>query len=710
MKLLDIFSASEGDFYGYKDDTLFNRLCTLVLCRNTYHNDLFEDVSTNCDSVLLSFFRRFSSLSFDQENNDLQLLKIAVVIFFKYGTQLCADTASEVLRIFTDCCFSSEPHVLLVLLEAACYFLDSSYSLYDLKILDAIFEERICELLLKNLDKQTNLHLRKSLLKLFAHLTVYNGTHDATVSDNRIIKAFLPYLTPLSDTGQSYLINVFEVSRKFSTHMLPIALDSLISLKDTQCLASNTDFSVRVLYLLSVQGITFTNLDPSKTIALFAAHPQFPKICARAIAMGLRSESLSMCSELWPHLVSVWLSAISGSLYIAHATKLYQLVQPVWDAVRGSRKLSTAIACTCPHLLEQIINELLPNPDANDSHEMNAYHVTLLNLLCIFTGPHIPHELATNWLQTVWGRLCYLAKKPIHATRLLELKALVDFSSRLIFLLSVQNSEQSVSTFLRNLLTHVGVGENNVISSVFTHAFVVIMSVVKFCQNFPHSVQLILIDSLHSFICSQDFSVDLDTTEMGLFFWDRKTLLASLLNLFFHEDALTIEWSSEMVEPFCKFMTVISLHYEFLLSDGEAYGLLLCLLVSFVMFSFSNCPPKKTITAIGYSNRWLLDTTTQLFHLELSILVESKLVLRVLRSLCRELNQLSKTDASNSDLNTLVSLVQKKLTVALGVNFLSDSPPSADLPCPTCGESSKQLLEDILINHPGTMIVDCSEG
>ncbi|KAF7249909.1 hypothetical protein EG68_09254 [Paragonimus skrjabini miyazakii] len=710
MKLLDIFSASEGDFYGDKDDTLFNRLCTLVLCQNTFHDELFEDISTNCDSVLLSFFRRISCVCSYQANNDLQLLKIAVVIFFKYGAQLCADTLSEVLHIFMDCCFSSDPHVFLVLLEATCYFLDSSCSLNDLKILDAVFAERICDLLLKKLDKQTNVHQRKRLLKLFAHLTVYNGTHDETVSDNRIIKAFLPYLSPLSDTGQSYLINVFDVTRKFSTHMLPIALDSLISLEDTERLVSNTDSSVRVLYLLCVKEITFTSLDPSKVIALFAVHPQFSKICARVVAMGVRSESLSMCSELWTHLLSVWLNAVSGSLYVAHATKLHQLVQPVWDAVRGSRKLSTAVICTCPHLLEQIISELLPNADAVDSPEMNTYHVTLLNLLCIFTGSHIPHELATNWLQTVWGRLCFLAKKPIHLSSLLELKALVDFSSRLIFLLSVQNSEQSVSTFLRNLLTHVRVCENSVISSVFTHAFVVIMGVVKSCRNFPNNVQLILIDSLHSFICSQDFSVDLDTTEMDLSFWNRKTLLASLLNLFFHENALTIEWSSEMVEPFCKFMTAISLHYELLLSNGEAYGLLLCLLVSFVMFRFSNCPSEKTVTVSGYSDKWLLDNTAQLLHLEPSILVESKLVLHILCNLCRELNQVSKTDASNSDLNTLVSLVQKELTAAFGINFLSDSPPSADLPCPSCGESSKQLLEDILINHPGTMTVDCSEG
>ncbi|KAF6772894.1 hypothetical protein AHF37_08279 [Paragonimus kellicotti] len=637
MRLLDIFSASEDDFYGDKDDTLFNRLCTLVLCHNTFHDDLFEDVSTNCNSVLLSFFRRISNVCFHQAHNDLQLLKIAVVIFFKYGEQLCAETISEVLRIFTDCCFSSDPHVLLVLLEATCYFLDSSYSLRDLKILDAVFEGRICELLLKRLDKQTNVHQRKRLLKLFAYLTVYNGTHDATVSDNRIIKAFLPYLSPLSDTGQSYLINVFDVARKFSTYMLPIALDSLISPEDTERLVSNTDSSVRVLYLLCVKVITFTSLAPSNTIALFAVHPQFSKICARAVAMGVRSESLSTCSELWSHLVSVWLNAVSDNLYVAHATKLHHLIQPVWDAVRGSRKLSTAVVCTCPHLLEQIINELFPNPDASDSPEINTYHVTLLKLLCIFTGPHIPHELATNWLQTVWGRLCFLVKKPVHPTGLLELKALVDFSSRLIFLLSVQNSEQSVSTFLRNLLTHVKVCENNVISSVFTHAFVVTMGVVKSCRNFPNNVQLILIDSLHSFICSQDFSVDLDTTEMDLSFWNRKTLLASLLNLFFHEDALTIEWSSEMVEPFCKFMTAVLLHYELLLSNGEAYGLLLCLLVSFIIFSFPS--PKKTVTASGYSDKWLLDTTAQLLHLEPSILVESKLVLRILRNLCRELNQ-----------------------------------------------------------------------
>ncbi|TGZ59630.1 hypothetical protein CRM22_008972 [Opisthorchis felineus] len=685
MQLLDLLDRTDCDFREHLDDTLVNRLCSAVACRGVEHKGIFQ--SGNWEQQLGKFFSTMQIESLCGDENGMKVLKLSFVALLSYRN--CASSELFSIREVLESYLSTThfPKFGIAILEATDCYLKGCRTLADLAVVDSIFDDAITQLLHKGILCRTNVHQRQFFIELLAHLCVYNQNSSQPGCRNRIIHLLTDQLCELTEFSLSFLFRLNKIASTFSVRMFPISLPCTFPLNETNVQNCSLPYLANILFLFCMGVLNFEGVGLD-VISLFSHFNPFPVLCAQTIGVYLRS-GMHVSGFLWDTVVSSWSKAVMDN--IANSAVICKILNPVTNASVGSGRHPNCVKIEC-----KILNLVWTEVFSTESAESQMHRLRLVKLLRVLVHPELEATQLDEWLERLWFHVEKLSGCLFNSDSFTELEAVLCLGVEICRILFVQEQKKSVVSYVHNLHALAIRHKDSTLFYPCMHTLLQLVGETKLPVN-RGDIGVILFSSLECILCSSG------PENEGLF-WDRETLARDCSNILL-DLTVAADWFDSTQAEFVQLMTSL------LSGDPESCAVplqldcrvtLLCVYLCFVA-SLLRCPIKEVTLSVD----WLLHVGSYLLNFNTSEYVEWEFTVReaVQHSYDRLLESIR--DNGSGHLGPVVTLLEERLPKKLAHSSIK---PSRKPPCPDCGESIADLLEDMFIAHTSSMFVDCTEG
>ncbi|VDP21673.1 unnamed protein product [Echinostoma caproni] len=587
-----------------------------------------------------------------------------------------------------------------VLFEVTNYWLEEVHAINDLYLFSRLYDEEICAHLCDKLHSTKNIHIKKSITNIIAHsalldipLSLCKGKH------------------VLTDEALAILLTKVKLSQKFGVTSTPIELTS-ISFRSIFQDPSPTRVA-KVLYLFCVNAIHVSDEASEKSKQFFIDLPNWTQLCTQTIYIYLR-HGVPPSGFLWNLVLASWSDAVSSLLSMGPSKELDRLITPISGCAR--------VQCSIPlsdfsnHILHSfLLRDLAPN----QSTSSNAGSETIRNMWYILSIFLTPSD--SNLLRSISGSLSALVSDSRYSVAA-ELGAVLHTAEKLCATLTdieevlkfVQQlnrlSESSMDTHVTLLLLRHGFH----ISANTRDKQCGGSPLKQTCRSCLMTSLTILSERLFSILTESPDSVTESSAYASMDFLVEQyiALMESILKIIIEEGIF--DGPSEM-DCELRFMRILR---KLVQSSATSCSVVFCRndIRMLLACTLSHCfvsVISKQLPLLSDENQLAVkqtgETFTELLNFDMTELLCLPYSRNALIKAQEKLNQMELRSCP-THLMSVVQLLNKGFDRA--IHFIDDmehnSTPTSS--CPLCGEMIDQLIQDIMVAHPGVVIADCTEG
>ncbi|CAH8540369.1 unnamed protein product [Dicrocoelium dendriticum] len=569
MRVVDLFRSSDAISLDYQDDTLVNRLCSCILCPDRFHPPFSDWNTEELEHVIINCLQNNRFCLSASDERCMQLLKLSLVIFFKFHTHLPAIITVEARRFFL-CLHNLPQSYVSTALNAIHDHIKHSCALTDLAILDTILDQNILHFFHCLLLQRKNIHHSKILFSLFAHLTVYRWERNPDTCEE-IFLLFASEFASLTATSLSYLLALNETSKAFDCNVAPISIRSPFPLTIDDINCSPRSYLAGILHMFCAHKLTYSDLGSDDVLSLFSNYQALPELCAKVIGAHLRLNS-AVSGVVWSNVLSVWSSAVLDQLVTKSKSKLCALIDPLIHAQKTKFPSSNTCVKVEPALLSQAFSELFPPWDVHATDIDPEYREKIFLLLNVLMNCHVPTEIPLlEWLEHVKACIEPGLRQHDKSRNLYESKGLLDLCNTICRSLCLKGEKQAVIDFLHHLTSSLDTCD---VFTVFVGRAFLAVAIIRenFFPVWGSGAEIVIFSILRALLV---LHAACDSNGYPNLEWDRDSIFASCSKLLLEGFTVSVFWSPNSIAIFSEITRHMFSSSSSLLINPETRGTIL---------------------------------------------------------------------------------------------------------------------------------------
>lgn len=384
-------------FLDTLDDTLINRLCHSLLCRQKHdvilEKDNVEEFVHQCTTLL-------NTLTDNQTHlNDIQRKMLKLICCSLLRATSPAVPIATLSKILIDRAALGDAPSTVAIIQILMEYVDNIFgTLNDAKWIYDLFTVRLCESVYACLTCTANIHTKGVLVKCFALVALYEQKFVTEDSEETCLpKPFLSDVNRMEEIGRLFLSSRLYFCQKYNVNSYSIPFRLTLSEWNIGDYCFFPLYKkTYIVYFLCKGALYLFDLNVEEQKRLLQID-QDAELCVEVICMHVRLGGV-MKGELWNDVVSCWYRNISECIQNTDKSKLTSLTSSIVRCSKGRCRGSIELDA---YLLDCLVHEGLSQLEKSQSKVTESsydHRVHSWELISVFCRWNTNNIMSTKWL------------------------------------------------------------------------------------------------------------------------------------------------------------------------------------------------------------------------------------------------------------------------------------------------------------------------